>query len=374
MAKTSKAHSPDASTRLRENLEKVVRTWEERLRRTLSAASTQESPALRDTLPGFLVSLADALTSDSKIKDACANTEICKAHGAQRSVLAAYHPEHLVWEFYVLQSVLFDFFEDEAPLGRHERDIVLRSIFAAVQESTAEFSRVQEDFRRNFFLTLTHDLRGPLTAAKASAEVIVKYPKRIDIHSKFAHRVVENVERVDRMITDILDASRLQLGERLQIEIGECDLYEMATDLIDDLETVHGERFVLQAKPPISGHWSCDGIRRSLENLLSNAVKYGYKNTPILVGISRSGDHVTLSVHNEGEPLPAEDMADLFQPFRRTKTAEKGGKSGWGLGLSLVRGVSEAHGGAVSVESAPGKGTTFKLVLPVDARRFQQQT
>jgi signal transduction histidine kinase len=76
-------------------------------------------------------------------------------------------------------------------------------------------------------------------------------------------------------------------------------------------------------------------------------------------------------VHNEGKPIPTEEQAALFRPFGRAARAVASGQRGWGLGLTLVKGVAEAHGGEVHLESEPGRGTTFTVALPLDARPFQ---
>ena len=77
-------------------------------------------------------------------------------------------------------------------------------------------------------------------------------------------------------------------------------------------------------------------------------------------------------VHNHGSYIPAEEKASLFHAFRRSPAAQQSGKRGWGLGLVLVRGVAEAHGGSIGVESLPAQGTTFLIDIPQDARPFQQ--
>jgi signal transduction histidine kinase len=76
-------------------------------------------------------------------------------------------------------------------------------------------------------------------------------------------------------------------------------------------------------------------------------------------------------VHNEGEPIPLEQIECIFQVFRRAVAAREGSKEGWGIGLPYVRNVAESHGGSVAVDSAAGRGTTFLIDVPTDARPFQ---
>jgi signal transduction histidine kinase len=78
-----------------------------------------------------------------------------------------------------------------------------------------------------------------------------------------------------------------------------------------------------------------------------------------------------LSVHNEGEPIPPEQIECIFQVFRRTVAAKEGNKEGWGIGLPYVRNVAESHGGSVAVDSAINRGTTFTIDIPLDSRAYQ---
>jgi signal transduction histidine kinase len=109
-------------------------------------------------------------------------------------------------------------------------------------------------------------------------------------------------------------------------------------------------------------------MRRILENLCNNAIKYGDTTSRVTVSLRQEGDEAELAVHNWGNPIPASEQESLFQYFTRTKSAEASGKRGWGIGLTLVKGVAEAHGGSVQVESSQEKGTTFRVRLPRHAK------
>lgn len=253
--------------------------------------------------------------------------------------------------------------EKERQLRRNEFDE--RS--TQLTRSRREVSGLEEerDLREKFVSTLSHDLRTPLTAARMSAQLILRQPDMTEPGRALANRVVSNIDRVDRMIRDLLDANRIRAGERLPLEILQCDLRGMASEALAMLATVHGDRFVLRAEAEeIRGYWDCDALRRVLENLVNNAVKYGSLHSPVTCTLTQTEREVRISVHNEGEPIPPQDQADLFQQFKRTRSAQVSGERGWGLGLALVYGIVEAHGGQVWVESAPEKGTTFTVAVP----------
>jgi len=91
----------------------------------------------------------------------------------------------------------------------------------------------------------------------------------------------------------------------------------------------------------------------------------------VTVTLTQAGPNVRLAVHKEGDPIPLREQADLFKQFRRADKSQTTGKKGWGLGLTLVKGMVQAHGGKVLIESTPGSGTSFIVELPRDSRPFQ---
>ncbi len=231
--------------------------------------------------------------------------------------------------------------------------------------------QVEAQYRERFVATLTHDLRAPLTAARAAADLIARAPTKEDRVRSLAIRIVDAVDRTDRMISDLLDATRIHAGEPLPLRFEECDVRAIAREVCDELATHHGDRFRLDVQGPTTGFWSPEGLRRVLENLASNAVKYGDGSSPITVRLRRVDHRELVAVHNQGTIIPVEDQAKLFTMYHRTHGAQASGKKGWGLGLTLVRAIAEAHKGMVKVESYPIDGTTFTLDLPVDARTSQ---
>lgn len=243
-----------------------------------------------------------------------------------------------------------------------------------LSRSHADTLRVEAEYRERFVATLSHDLRSPLGAAKTSADLIARSPEKTDSVRTWAHRISEAVARTDRMISDLLDASRLQAGERLPLELKECDLGHIANEVCDELASRNGSRFAVQTEGSPRAFASPDGMRRVLDNLLSNAAKYGDQGRPITVRIRRVDERLLVAVHNYGTIIPVEEQAKLFRPFHRTEIAQASGKSGWGIGLTLVKGIVEAHGGIVKVESYPKEGTTFTVDLPVDARTGSDMT
>jgi signal transduction histidine kinase len=226
----------------------------------------------------------------------------------------------------------------------------------------------EERFLRECFVaTLAHDLRGPLTAGRLAGELLLE--RHLPPHERnLADRVVRSIRRSEQLIVELLDVTRVRSGRRLPLELADCDLATVASDVLDELAVAHGpERFRLVVDGDVRGVWCESELRRALWNLASNAVKYGSTDRPVTVRLERVDDRVELSVHNHGAPLQPHELAVIFDPFQRAR-AEGRRSVGWGLGLALVKACAEAHGGSIEVSSRPESGTTFRMRLPLDAR------
>jgi signal transduction histidine kinase len=217
--------------------------------------------------------------------------------------------------------------------------------------------QLESELRDQFISMLSHDLRTPLTAASARAQMILKKAKTIEECKTSSQSLISSLNRLDRMILDLLDASRIRAGQPILLELRDCDISEIISLSLNDLNLIHGNRFISKAEPGAFAY--CDGsaIRRIIENLCNNAVKYGASEKNVTISVKATHDMIRLAVHNEGEPISAENQMKLFEPFERAQ--KHLGTGGWGLGLTLVRGIAEAHHGKVWLESAEQIGTTF---------------
>lgn len=256
-------------------------------------------------------------------------------------------------------------YQHQCEINKREKELVDVHQYAISLEK-------ERELREQFVATLTHDLRTPLTAAKMGAQLILRHPDNPEKNQQLAAKIIRSIDRMDQMIRDLLDASRIRAGESLSMVMNECDLREVALMTLRELGVAYGDRFVLETESDsITGHWNEDGLRRVIENLANNAVKYGFPQQQVTVSLKQTNDTAQIIVHNYGPPIPAEEQHLLFKPFQHARSAQTGLKKGWGLGLTLVKGVVEAHGGEVSVLSSEGEGTTFIVTLPKDSRPYQ---
>ncbi len=225
----------------------------------------------------------------------------------------------------------------------------------------------EKSYRRTFISALTHDLRTPLSAAKLTAELLkrvhqseVKTNDRLD-------RIVKNIERGDKMIQDLLDMDSVEANGKFPLVTTECNLAEILKNTIDDMTSIWGDRFELIIKNEAIGVWDRNALLRVFENLLSNAAKYGFEDTPVQITVSDIGigkeNMVKIDFHNYGEVISEKNQTEIFRPFHRVDSKQAKPK-GWGIGLSLVKSIVEAHRGSVAVKSSELDGTNFCVLLP----------
>ncbi|WPB77948.1 ATP-binding protein [Archangium violaceum] len=227
----------------------------------------------------------------------------------------------------------------------------------------AELRRSGE-LREQLIGVLGHDLRNPLNAISASAFLLQRTEDMSDGAVRAVERIRKSAGRMARMLNDILDFARSSVGGGLPVLRERVNLHDIVRGALEELQVTNpGQRFELEVRGDGWGWWDADRLAQVVGNLLSNALHHGRPDTPVRVEVREDGDEVLLSVHNEGEPIPAELQATLFQPFRRGTTGKAATRS-VGLGLYIVRQVAHAHGGEVEVRSVAGEGTTFTVHLP----------
>ena len=267
------------------------------------------------------------------------------------------------WILAVGHTLLDDKGEPSKVMGT-SIDITKRKMAEKELEKTVEQLQNERDLRDRFVATLSHDLRTPLTAAKIGAQIVSRKVANEPDLLRTTHKISANMDRVDRMIRDLLDVSSIRAGQPLILKPEKIELRSMFQEIIDEMSTVYGDRFILLGDTFIVGTWDPDAIKRILENLLSNAIKYGSQNKKVTVTLKNISDTAQFHIHNEGNPIPQEYRAHLFEQFRRAETAKTGEQKGWGLGLALVKGFVDAHKGNINVNSSTEAGTTFTITLP----------
>ena len=246
-----------------------------------------------------------------------------------------------------------------------------RRLLAAETETARLYHEAQEAVRvRDTFLSVAgHELRTPLNALKlqlynARRRALASDSTESD---RSLTRIQAQIDRLIALTNDLLDVSRMQSG-KLMLEVADADLTEVAREVVARLSEGAdraGCALTLSAEGPVLGEWDAFRIDQVLTNLLANALKFG-AGKPVEVSVSRRDGMALLAVRDEGIGIAAEDQARVFERFERAVADRSFG--GMGLGLWISRQIVEAHGGMLSVESAPGSGSRFEAALPIRRR------
>ncbi len=225
-----------------------------------------------------------------------------------------------------------------------------------------DFERMREEWTS----IVAHDLRQPIGVISLVTQSLVRRADRLDEPTRQALGRLGNAGRtLNRMIEDLLDASRIE-ARRLRLELADTDIEALAREVVArQAHATVGHAVEVRAAKPV-GHARVDPgrIEQVLGNLLSNAAKYGDAEAAIVVSVARSKDTIEVSVSNRGPGIDPAELASIFDRFRRAKGARG---PGFGLGLYICKGLVEAHGGQLSVESVRGETTTFRFTLPAIA-------
>ncbi len=269
--------------------------------------------------------------------------------------------------YYWVDTVIVPFMKH----GRPVQYIAVRNDISRRMQALEDL-REERERRERFVSMLTHDLRNPLTTAKTSLQLIARKADDPDRVIARSSKAIDALDRADRMIQDLLDVSRIEAGQRLALELAPCDLVALAREVCDDMSVAYGADLRTDAPDALVGSWSCGELRRAVENLVSNACKYGDLMRPIRLKIARQGDAALLSVHNFGPPIPPSDQRAIFESFQRSERTKS--SKGWGIGLSLVKGVVDAHHGEVTLRSDESHGTTFTIRLPLEPPEPQRSS
>jgi PAS domain S-box-containing protein len=223
-----------------------------------------------------------------------------------------------------------------------------------------------ERLREEWASVVAHDLRQPVGIIYLATDSLLK---RQEVDSPEQRRTkLDRIraasERLSRMINDLLDASRIE-ARRLSVECTVVNLNTVIESVVESLQDVtasHRVRIVGEAEQ--SAWIDADRIHQVLGNLVTNAAKYGSADTDIRIEVVRRDDLVEVIVTNHGPGIPPEQVPLLFSRFMRTREARTTGAPGLGLGLYISKGLVEAHGGQLWVESVPGETTSFHFTLP----------
>jgi heavy metal sensor kinase len=231
-------------------------------------------------------------------------------------------------------------------------------------------SRLDAAFQqvRRFSADASHELQTPLTALRGELEVALRSSRTPEEYQETLKSALEEIERIARLVEGLLILARAESGA-LRMDRRPVDLAELVEEVYWRLKVLADERSVdlrMTGLEPVTVTGDRDRLRRLLVNLVDNAVKYTGPGGQVGLSVAREGERVRVEVSDTGRGIPLEEQEQIFQPFFRSEAVLS--EQGSGLGLSIARSIALAHGGELSVESEPGKGSTFRVGLPVETQ------
>jgi two-component system OmpR family sensor kinase len=234
----------------------------------------------------------------------------------------------------------------------------------ASSESSAEKARGSEDRMRRFITDASHELRTPLTTIRGFAELYRQGAAR-DV-AMLLSRIESEASRMGLLVDDLLLLARLDVQRPL--EHRRVDLLALASDAVHDAQAIDPKRTITMevldgpGTPEVLGDEP--RIRQVLSNLLANALQHTPESADVVVRVGTEGDDAVIEVADEGPGMSQQDASRVFERFYRTDSSRARASGGTGLGLSIVDSLVHAHGGAVTVTTAPGEGCCFRVTLP----------
>ena len=247
---------------------------------------------------------------------------------------------------------------------RKRNEDALRGVLERERDAAAKL-RELDRMKTDLVAIVAHDLRAPVGVIQGFVHLLRKDWSELpdDEKLELVDRVAARAESLGGLVDDLFDLARIEAGE-LSVDALPFDVGAAVTSAVDDVSAVaSGRRIVIDAGTATA---TATGDERRtwqvLTNLLTNALKFSPPDSPVEVTVRPAGDEVVVAVADCGPGIPAEHLGLLFQRFVRLPQSE--GTPGSGMGLFIAKSLAEAQGGRVEVESVPGQGSTFRLVLP----------
>lgn len=223
-----------------------------------------------------------------------------------------------------------------------------------------------EDFERELMSIAAHDLKTPISATKGFIELIQQTGPLNDNQQRFADRALQSLLRMEMLVADLLEFSRLDSTTSIKRE--RCNLRRCVQQAIDTYEHLAEDRGIDVHVSIEDGADTVSGDERLLErvlsNLVGNAVKYNQDQGEVWITLYRKADMVQCDIRDSGLGIPDADVPRVFERFFRSRTHDRDHIEGNGLGLAIVAMIVQKHGGQIWVESQLNEGSTFSFVLP----------
>jgi signal transduction histidine kinase len=218
---------------------------------------------------------------------------------------------------------------------------------------------------------MSHDLKTPLARIQGMTDIVLKDPHPLSPRQSEALRTLEkSSEELILFVSSILNLGRIESKE-IKLHFQSRDPNGLLREVIEKYDFMaksKGISIMAELEPMFSVKMDADLIRQVFSNLIENAIKYSHEKSRILVTSEESDEGVVIQVADQGLGIPEDELPNVFMKFYRSKNAKSSSIKGSGLGLYLAKYFVELHKGTISVDSRPGFGSTFTVILPMNAQ------
>ena len=368
---------------IRHNKETILDQWIARVKEQVPEAKEHDQVALRNDVPDLLDDIANHTDAQRSDQDSHNSYD----HGQLRATFENYSLSHVIREYRILMDVLLETIDNQGDVSVSDRDKIIRAVTQAVEIASEVFfqdrqeksersreeaeklvTELQEEgqLRDDFIGTVTHDLRNPLANTISLVELLKSRIAEDVTNHKLLDAVQTSAYRADALIRNLLDVNLIKSGASLPVAIQACDIMKVVRASVEAFQENNSTAIRLVAEEENqTGFCDPEMLRRALDNLISNAIKYGEGDVTVHCRQSKQ-KVLSIAVHNQGNPIPKDQQDKIFS--RHYRMRNQSAQQGWGIGLSLVQGIVQAHEGSVSLNSAEGEGTTFTVLLPIHER------
>jgi len=231
-----------------------------------------------------------------------------------------------------------------------------------------EFDRQKDDF----LAAVAHDLRNPLMIVAGSAQLLQRRARQltgpdseIEVFVDLARSMIRTTRRAASIVDELLDLTRMQMQRPILLDRSFFDLSALVQDAVDELARTTDRHEIHYTGASAFGWWDRGRLHRVVSNLVENAVKYSPDGGVVEVRVTAvdDGAWAELSIVDSGIGIPPDELPSIFKKFYRASNVD-GSIDGSGIGLTVAQQITEAHGGALSIESTQGRGTTVSMRLP----------
>ncbi len=272
----------------------------------------------------------------------------------------------------------FDFSTPETPLILHggfsliQRETGFISGIVCVLHDVTEQEKIERE-RRDFVSNVSHELRTPLTSMRSYLEALIDGAwKDPEIAPNFLQVTQEETDRMIRMISDLLNLSRMDAGNNA-LDMEYVNINELFNHVLDRFDMMiqssdqPKKTFFIKREITNRQIWAeidTDKMMQVFDNIMNNAIKYSPDGGTITCSLRETHDNVVISISDQGMGIPKKDLPHVFDRFYRVEKARARSMGGTGLGLAISKEVVQRHGGKIWANSSEGKGTTFYVLLP----------